>query len=225
MNSSVAETPRPGAEVVPISTVNASTSLWLARHAEVEAAYQNVFGGRIDMNLSPAGEAQAQALAKYLHRFRFDAVYASPMRRVQQTLKPLMNNGLPAPTIVSDLREVDFGVWTGLPWEKVEERFGISPFLWLEQLDCDGIPQAECSAVLRKRIEPCVKAVREKHMGQSVLMVCHGGVIRVILAICLGLELSQLRGIEVDYASLSRVVFEGSRASLELMNFAPWRDL
>lgn len=207
--------------VVPHPT----TRLWLVRHAEVEAAYQNVFGGKIDMNLSPRGDSQAQALASYLHRFRFDAVYASPMRRVQQTLKPLLGNGLPSPTILHDLREVDFGIWTGLPWEEVEKRFGVSPFLWLDQLDCDAIPEAECAAVLRKRIEPCLTSIREQHAGQNVLVLCHGGVIRVILAISLGLTLSQLRGIEVEYASLTQISCKGPRACLELLNFTPWRDL
>lgn len=203
----------------------APTILWLVRHAEVEAAYQNVFGGKIDMNLSPRGETQAQALASYLHRFRFDAVYASPMRRVQQTLKPLMGNGLPAPVVLQDLREVDFGVWTGLPWEEVRKRFGVSPFLWLDQLDCDAIPQAECGATLRKRVEPCISSIREKHAGQNVLVVCHGGVIRMILGICLGLKLSQLRGIEIEYTSVTQIACKGPRACLELLNLTPWRDL
>jgi broad specificity phosphatase PhoE len=92
------------------------TLLWLLRHAEVEASYQNVFGGRIDMNLSPRGEEQALALSEYLKGKKFAALYASPMKRVQQTLGPLLNNGAPQPQYVEGLREIDFGCWTGLSW-------------------------------------------------------------------------------------------------------------
>ena len=65
-----------------------NTTLHLIRHAEVEARYQGVFGGIIDMNLSPRGHEQSAALAKYLETISFDAIFASPMKRVQQTLSP-----------------------------------------------------------------------------------------------------------------------------------------
>ena len=90
------------------------TRLLLVRHAEVEVRYHKIFGGTIDMNLSPRGHDQAGLLAKFLRTKKLDAVYASPMKRVQQTLQPFLVNGAPAQTIVKDLREVDFGGWTGL---------------------------------------------------------------------------------------------------------------
>ena len=68
------------------------------------------------MNLSPRGRAQAETLAGYLHGKTLDAIYASPMKRVQQTLAPLLKNGAPAQTILPGLREVDFGDWTGYNW-------------------------------------------------------------------------------------------------------------
>jgi broad specificity phosphatase PhoE len=103
------------------------TRLFLIRHAEVEARYQNVFGGRVDMEISPRGHEQAAALADFLRREKIDAIYASPMKRVQQTLAPLLNNGAPTPIISPDLREVDFGDWTGHGWDAVKEKFGASP--------------------------------------------------------------------------------------------------
>src|SRR5271169_6858855 len=90
-----------------------ATRLLLIRHAEVEARYQGVFGGQIDMELSPRGHEQAAALARYLHQKTVSAIYASPMKRVQQTLRPWVVNGVPRPIILPELREVDFGVWTG----------------------------------------------------------------------------------------------------------------
>src|SRR6185436_8585641 len=97
------------------------TQLVLIRHGEVEAAYQRVFGGRIDMNLSPRGDEQAKALARWLERQPLNAVYASPMKRVQQTLAPFTaSNGWTSRVVVMDnLREVDFGDWTGHTWEGV----------------------------------------------------------------------------------------------------------
>jgi len=60
--------------------MNSLTRIYLLRHAEVETRYQRVFGGRIDMELSPRGHQQALALATYMRRFQLDAIeidYAS----------------------------------------------------------------------------------------------------------------------------------------------------
>ncbi len=70
--------------------MTAATNLFLIRHAEVETRYHRTFGGQIDMDISARGHEQAATLAKYLGPKSFDAIYASPMKRVQQTLKPLL---------------------------------------------------------------------------------------------------------------------------------------
>ena len=67
--------------------MDSPTRLYLIRHGEVEERFHRVFGGRIDMNLSSLGLNQAEALASYLQAVPFHVVFASPMRRVQQTLQ------------------------------------------------------------------------------------------------------------------------------------------
>jgi broad specificity phosphatase PhoE len=177
------------------------------------------------MALSPRGHEQAAALAKFLNQRHFDALYASPMKRVQQTLAPLLLNGTPRPTVLPDLREVDFGDWTGLAWAEVQTRFGISAFAWLDQLECAGIPNAESAQVLRARLEPCLRHILARHPGQQVAIACHGGVIRMLLAILLGYRLPQMASFEIEYASVTRVLWRASGAHLHLLNFAPWREL
>ena len=200
------------------------TRLWLIRHAEVETRYQRVFGGRIDMELSPRGHQQAAVLAEYLHQRPFAALYASPMRRVQQTLAPLAVNGMPQPIFLPDLREVDFGDWTGLTWEEVHARFQIRAFQWLDQLECAAIPKAESAQMLRARVEPCLRQILARHLGQRVAIACHGGVIRMVLAILLDLPLAKMAAFEIDYASLTQLVLLPGQVEVQLLNFAPWRD-
>jgi broad specificity phosphatase PhoE len=203
----------------------AVTRLFLVRHAEVEARYQNIFGGRIDMNLSPRGHEQARTLAAFLGRLPMDALYVSPMQRVQQTLAPWLQDGAPAPVTLAGLREVDFGDWTGLGWDAVKERFGHSAWDWLHCLERGDVPNGETGASFRARVEPCVQQIVREQPGRNVAIVCHGGVARMILAIVLGLPLPQTASLAVDYASVTRVALEPHRAELELLNFAPWRKL
>ena len=209
----------------PDSAAPSATRLLLIRHAEVEARYQGVFGGRIDMELSPRGHEQAAALAKCLYQKPLAAIYASPMKRVQQTLAPMLVNGTPKPVILPDLREVDFGDWTGLAWEKVQAKFGVSPFSWLEQLECDGIANAESAETLQDRVEPCLRQILAAHSGQQVAVFCHGGIIRVLLGILLHWPLSRMGAFEIEYASLTQVLVLPHKAELQLVNFTPWREI
>lgn len=203
-----------------------ATRLLLIRHGEVEEAYHRIFGGRIDMNLSARGLEQAGALALYLRRKPVQAVYASPMKRVQQTLAPYAANNPLHPVILPDLHEVDFGDWTGHNWEQIQSKFGLSAFDWLELLDQDRIPNAESGAKYRARVEACVRQIVGNHPGQAVAVFCHGGIVRMILSIVLNLPLPTFAHFDVDYASLTEVdLHTHKKPEVQLLNFAPWRDL
>lgn len=202
-----------------------STKLLLVRHAEVEARYQKVFGGTVDMDLSPRGHEQAAALARFLRARPFDALYASPMKRVQQTLAPVIQNGVPQPTILDGLREVDFGDWTGHGWDAIREKFGVSAFTWLDQLDRGTIPNAEDVVAYRERVAGCLEEILLGKEGKTVAVFCHGGVIRMILSILLDLPLPRMSAFEIEYASVSEIELKPHRREVQLLNFTPWRDL
>lgn len=201
-------------------------SLLLIRHGEVEEKYHRIFGGRLDMNLSPAGHEQAAILARYLRSKSVHAIYSSPMKRVQQTLAPYKAESPLTPVIMPDLREVDFGDWTGHGWEEIQTKFGLSAYDWLELLDQSRIPNAEPGPAYRRRVETCIRQIIGNHDGQSVAVFCHGGIVRMLLSVILNLRLTTFAHFDVDYASLTEVALRpGRKPEVELMNFTPWRDL
>jgi broad specificity phosphatase PhoE len=203
------------------------TRLLIVRHAEVERSYHKIFGGTIDMNLSPRGHAQAKLLAKFLRRKKFDAIYASPMKRVQQTLAPVLksNRSAPAQVILPGLREVDFGDWTGLNWEKVCEKLNLLTHEWLDHIERGTAPNGESGPQFRRRVEPCVRKIIRAHRGQTVGVFCHGGVARMILSILLHMPLPKTNAFEIEYASVTQIALHPNHAEIELLNFTPWRDL
>jgi broad specificity phosphatase PhoE len=201
------------------------TRLLLIRHAEVEPAYQGVFGGRIDMNLSERGHKQARTLARFLRGKTFDAIYASPMKRVQQTFAPSRKHHPVKQIILPGLREIDFGDWTGFGWDTVREKFGIKPYEWLDKIELGVVPNGESTVHFRKRVEPCLRrAIRENH-GKTAAIFCHGGVIRMMLALLLDLPLPKTSAFEVEYTSVTQVALHPHLNEIELLNFTPWRDL
>jgi broad specificity phosphatase PhoE len=201
------------------------TRLFLLRHGEVEPRYHRKFGGKIDMDLSELGLKQAQILSNYLRRTHFDAVYASPMKRVQQTLAPHLPHLKKQAITMQDLREVDFGCWTGLGWEEVLAQYKVSAYDWLHQLEDAAIKGAECGKTFRARVEPCLRKILDQHPGQTVAVFCHGGVIRMIISILLDLTLRKTSLFEIDYASLTQVDYQPEKTEVQLLNFTPWRDL
>lgn len=177
------------------------------------------------MELSPRGHEQARALAAWLRRKPLDAIYASPMKRVQQTLVPLLKNGAPRPVVLPGLREVDFGDWTGLGWEAVQEKFGARASEWLHRLELGRVPNGETGAAFCERVEPCLRQILGQHQGQIVAIVCHGGVIRMMISLLAELPLSKISLFDIEYASISQIMLHPHRVEFELLNFAPWRDL
>src|SRR5262249_336260 len=171
------------------------------------------------------GNEEGRCVGGFLKGKRVDALYASPMKRVHQTLAACQLDGVPKPVILHDLREVDFGDWTGLHWTEVQDKYGISAVAWLDQLECEGIPNAESSVRLRARVEPCLSSLLQQHSGQQVAVFCHGGVIRMILSILLGWPFPRLGTLEIDYASLTQLIWAPPLARLKLVNFTPWREL
>lgn len=201
------------------------TRLFLLRHAEVEERYHRIFGGRIDMNLSALGHEQAGRLAGYLANITFDAIYASPMKRAQQTLEPLARGRAVAAQTLDGLREVDFGDWTGLSWEGVHSQFGVSAFDWLKQMEQHGFPNGDTAASFRTRVDPCLQQILRECPGKTVAVVCHGGVVRMLLSLLLDLPVPFTAKFEVDYAGVSRVDYRAVQTELQFLNLTPWRDL
>lgn len=204
---------------------NHPTQLYLIRHGEVEETYHKVFGGsRIDMGLSSRGQRQGEALAAWLADTKLDAIYASPMRRVHQTIAPLLKQRDATPVVLDDLREVDFGKWTGLTWSGVKDHFGVSAFDWLEVLDSAGIPEGESAAHLVARVGPCLHRVLNENPHRTAVIACHGGIVRVILSILLELPLAKMAHFNIEYGSVTVVELNPEKkhaVEIELLNFQP----
>jgi broad specificity phosphatase PhoE len=191
----------------------------------VEDGYQRVFAGsRVDMGLSPVGHQQATALAGWFGDRKLDAIFASPMLRVRQTMAPLLARRSAEASLLEGLREVDFGDWTGFRWEEVCERFNLSVPNWLHVLDDPGLPNGESAATLLERVRPCVDEVLGKITSGSAAIFCHGGIVRAILATLLGMRFPQIGHFRIDYGSVTVVELRPEKtrvAEVELLNFCP----
>jgi broad specificity phosphatase PhoE len=214
--------------MVKVAVPGHPVRLILLRHGEVEERYHRVFGGcRIDMGLSPLGRVHGECAADWLLGQAPDVVYRSPMRRVEQTIGPFLERSGFGAVVMEGLREVDFGDWTGLRWHEVQERFGISAFDWLHAMDADGIRGGEGTGALFARVRPCVERILADNAGRSVVVACHGGIVRAVLALLLGWPMGNFAAFDVDYGSLTVVDIDpakGTPVQVKLLNYCPWHE-
>jgi broad specificity phosphatase PhoE len=201
------------------------TTLYLMRHGEVDEEYHRKFGGTIDMELSPVGRHQALVLGQYVKRFSFDRLYASPMKRALATADPVGREQDLNADVVVGLREIDFGEWTGKTWTQVAEEYQINVFKWLDELEAGRVKGAELGADFRARVGAATDEIIAANEGGRVGVVCHGGVVRAMLAHLLEMPLAMWGKLDIEYASVSRVEVSVRKREVTLVNLAPWREL
>lgn len=145
--------------------------LWLVRHGETEWSKDRRHTGRTDLDLTPAGEAEARALAPYVEGGRFDRVVCSPMVRARRTA---VLAGLGEATADERVHEWDYGEYEGITTAEIRETVpGWS--VWSH-----GAPGGESVGEVRARVDSFLSDVHRR--GGRTIVVAHGHVLRALSA-------------------------------------------
>jgi phosphoserine phosphatase len=168
------------------------TTLLLVRHGHVEGISPERFHGRADLALTAEGRRQAEATARRVaETWRPAAVYSSPMRRCLATGSAI---GAPfglAPITHAGLNDIDYGKWQGLTPEEARRNWAEEVDTWYSHPDWATIPDGESLQDLLARTTAALREIVSRHPGDTVVLVGHDSVNRVILLHALGLPLSR----------------------------------
>ncbi|PKF72504.1 histidine phosphatase family protein [Pseudomonas fluvialis] len=170
----------------------------LLRHGETQAGPG--FIGSTDTPLSERGLQQMRAAVA--EGGPWDLLISSPLSRCQAFASELAERlGVPL-RIEEDLREICFGEWEGRNAAQIllEDPKGLEGF-WNDPLHYTP-PQAEALPAFIQRVETAVTRLADELAGQRVLLITHGGVMRLLLARLQGLPQAQLMQVEVGYGAL-----------------------
>src|SRR5262245_58569583 len=168
------------------------TWLYFVRHGATDANERvpNILqGNAIDLPLSPDGERQAREVAVFLRRFPISHVYSSGMLRARQTADVIARELEVSASNVLELHECNVGLWEGLDWQTIRERFPEEHRRFVD--NPAEIPYFGCESygdVLR-RADPAITRLLDAHPGQSIAVVAHNVVNRVYLANLAGISL------------------------------------
>jgi len=149
------------------------TELLLVRHGETDWNREHRVQGHTDVPLNAVGRAQAEALAESLADALLAGVYSSDLARARQTAEIVSRHQGLAVVLEPGLREKNFGSWEGLTDVEIADRFPES----VRGRWGDGESTEDVAA----RVLPAIERIRARHPGESVLVVSHGGPIRIIL--------------------------------------------
>lgn len=146
-----------------------------------------VVDGHGDPPLSPRGLHQAQLVGERLATEPISAIYVSTLTRTHQTAAPLAERLDIDPVVEPDLREVFLGDYEAGLFRELAA-IGDDPAVqrMRETGDWGAIPNAESNAELRARTTPVIERLARQHPDEMIAVVCHGGVIGVLLAHAMG---------------------------------------
>ena len=175
-----------------------SITLDLLRHGETELG--GGLRGSLDDALTAPGWAQMRTAVQ--GQGPWDRIISSPLQRCALFAHELGEQlGLPV-SLDKDLQELHFGAWEGQSaaalMETDAEALGLfwsDPYAFTPP---DGEPVLEFS----RRVLSAVNRLLQAHAGERVLVVCHGGVMKLLLAQARGLPREQLLQIQVVNGAL-----------------------
>lgn len=176
------------------------TRLFLLRHGPT-AAPSGCFVGSTDVSLSGKGLTRLDTLIPLLRET--DCWYCSPMLRARQTLERLQQLGCSVDTPVYDerLREVDFGRWEMQTFADIAVQDEDQLAAWNQYLDF-VFPEGEAVADFIERVEAML-AIFSASEQKSIAVMTHGGVIRTMICLALGISLRNYLLFDVQPASLT----------------------
>ncbi len=157
-----------------------------------------------EVHLNEDGRAQAAALGVRLAKVPIDALYASPLERTVETAQAILEHHSELQLqLLEALGEVRYGAWQGAELRKLAQRklWQVIQFVPSRA----NFPAGEAMRNTQLRAINALEALVEKHPRQTVAVVSHSDVIKMILAYYLGMHLDMFQRIEVSPASLSIV--------------------
>lgn len=168
--------------------------LLLVRHGEQQYQRGMTIADGVNPPLSELGQRQAAAVGERLASQSIDLVYASPLTRAFDTGNAIARHHGLEPVVDDDLQEVDL-------WGKLDQNKALGDSLSADEMRAifrdsqrtqrwDSYVYGEDPAGFRARVVTTIERIAADHVGQRVVVACHGGVI--------GTYISQLWGADFD---------------------------
>lgn len=180
----------------------------LLRHGACSGG--SIFRGQIDVPLTDEGWAQMTRGLEELAG-SWDRIVTSPLGRCQAFATQLgFDEKLPVSSSAG-IREIGFGEWEGQPVDKIWTEQKALCDAWSRDPDKYSPPGGELFTSFRSRVLHTICDLSVRYSGESLLLVTHGGVIKLLLTIANGWLPSQMISLQVGYGFTASMEYDRER--------------
>ncbi len=197
-------------------------TIYLLRHATPYAEGEAVRClGRSDLPLSTEGIRQAGQLADYFKDKGLSALYSSPRKRCLRTAAAIARAAtLPPPVVLADLEELDAGLWDGLTFAEIREKYPQEYARRGRDIAHIPPPGGESFAEAGARFSRCLEQILAESQG-DIAIVSHAGVIRAFVSSLLSMDINDLLTLPQPYGGITMLSYDGSHLSAERVGYKP----
>lgn len=180
---------------------------WLIRHGETDWNLNGRFQGSSDVSLNATGQKQAEALIPRLAEMAFDAIYASDLQRVRETVRAALNGRDESIIFDQRLREMDFGRWEGLTWDEIREQYPQEFAMWSQNRD-QNPHGGERISEMAGRVQTFIDDLQEKYQGEKqILIFAHGGTLGIMLCQLFQVDINKWWQFRFQNCTMNEVLF------------------
>lgn len=196
------------------------TTWYIIRHAEkVKGDYFNPVLRHQDEPLSPAGQTQSIELYDFLARRQIAAVYISAYLRTRQTIEYSAQQLNLTPILDERLNEIDNGYLDGMSDEEIEKKYPETLRAFHERSADFRFPGGETGEEARQRIASFFDEKLQQHGQQSIAVVSHEGLIRIMACHILGLPVYKRWNFGYDFCGITEITYQPAYQQWQLKRF------
>ncbi|MGS2591705.1 histidine phosphatase family protein [Streptomyces hebeiensis] len=169
------------------------TTLFLTRHGETVWHAENRYAGVSDIELTPRGIEQAEALGAWAAGAALDAVVTSPLSRARRTAAPAVRTTGLDPVVEPELTELDFGIVEGRTLAELERSHPREVEAFRADPAAHPLPGGEDPLAAAGRGAGALLRLAEAYPARRVLVVAHNSLLRLVLCRLLAIPESEYR--------------------------------
>ncbi len=194
------------------------TSIYLVRHGQTAWNKEEIFRGRTDVPLDETGLKQAELAGEYFKDMKIEGIYASPLSRAFQTAEKIARFHPLKVQPLDGLIDMSFGNWEGHGHLEIQKIDPETYRQWREEPHLARLPGGESLDDVRCRAMASLEEVISKHPGETLVLVSHRVVNKVLLCGILGIDNSHFWQIAQDTTAINRIEYKRGKYVLTLMN-------
>jgi alpha-ribazole phosphatase len=149
---------------------------------------------------------------------KLSAIYCSDLQRAVKSAEIIAEPHGLTPVQVPALRERSFGIWEGMSFTEIKEKYPSEFEAWAGNPLIYSPVGGENTIEVNDRVVGALEEITGRHTGENISIVAHGGVNRIILCHIMGIPLENIFRIEQDYGAVNIVEFWDKYPVVKLLN-------